>query len=332
MSVSENELTVPHSLPRDAAAPFNADHADIILRSADGVDFRAHKLLLSMTSPIFQAMFSLPQPDPSSPTPSADITKDGLPVLLFPEDERSIRMMLACCYPRGLYPEPVVNSFEDIKRALHLASKYEIPGVERAVVRRLHAGKDMKIKEAVRVYIVAWTMRLRNVVVAAARHTLRIPFNIRAIGEFDELDDLPASALLKLVNYRAACVNALRDCCTDLTWMAQSEFISVPAKCREAACISDPVQVLPASGQNQPLFIRGWWAEYFRGVCLTVADAPNVQAFTTRTAIASAVERASSCSKCRINGTVSAAIILANRRLSEECGKRLERVELSTPF
>ncbi|OBZ74922.1 hypothetical protein A0H81_05181 [Grifola frondosa] len=45
-----------------ASSPFDRADADIILRSSDGVDFRAHKTLLALSSPLFDGMFNVPQP------------------------------------------------------------------------------------------------------------------------------------------------------------------------------------------------------------------------------------------------------------------------------
>ena len=54
-------------------------HADTILRSAGGQEFRVHKSMLSITSPIFQDMFTFLQPH--SPEPSSilvvDVYKSG---------------------------------------------------------------------------------------------------------------------------------------------------------------------------------------------------------------------------------------------------------------
>ena len=42
---------------------FSAPDADAILRSSDGKEFRVHRLILSLSSPVFQGMFNLPQPE-----------------------------------------------------------------------------------------------------------------------------------------------------------------------------------------------------------------------------------------------------------------------------
>ena len=50
---------------------FNAPDADVILRSSDGKEHRVHRLILSLSSPVFQGMFGLPRP--SAEIPSIEI-------------------------------------------------------------------------------------------------------------------------------------------------------------------------------------------------------------------------------------------------------------------
>ncbi|KZP19346.1 hypothetical protein FIBSPDRAFT_862753 [Athelia psychrophila] len=64
-----------HPQITEASAPFDRADADVILRSSDNGDF---KLLLSMGSPFFEDMFSLPQ----SPTIPADDELEDIDLLL----------------------------------------------------------------------------------------------------------------------------------------------------------------------------------------------------------------------------------------------------------
>ena len=43
-----------------AESPFDDSNADLILRSSDNVLFYLHSLLLSLVSPLFSAMFTIP--------------------------------------------------------------------------------------------------------------------------------------------------------------------------------------------------------------------------------------------------------------------------------
>jgi len=74
---------------------FNAPDADAILRSSDGKEFRVHRLILSLASPVFQGMFSLPQPtDPPSQIPSVAV----------PESSDVLQPFVQYLYPRS-YPK-----------------------------------------------------------------------------------------------------------------------------------------------------------------------------------------------------------------------------------
>lgn len=61
---------------KEADAPFNAPGADFILRAFDNVDFRVHKAILSVASPVFESMFTFPK----SQSDTQDLT-----ILTFPE-------------------------------------------------------------------------------------------------------------------------------------------------------------------------------------------------------------------------------------------------------
>jgi len=59
---SPSTMTDNPPSPSPSESPFSYPDGDIILRSADGVDLRVHTTLLSVASPFFRDMFSLPQP------------------------------------------------------------------------------------------------------------------------------------------------------------------------------------------------------------------------------------------------------------------------------
>ena len=50
-----------------AKAPFDDLQADLILQSSDKVHFRVFKPILSIASPIFKDMFSIPSPPSQKP-------------------------------------------------------------------------------------------------------------------------------------------------------------------------------------------------------------------------------------------------------------------------
>ena len=72
--------------------PFDVPDADLIIRSSDSVDFRVHKPVLSMASPVFKDLLSLPQPPDSE-------TVDGLPVVRLPEGSELLNSLVSMLYP-----------------------------------------------------------------------------------------------------------------------------------------------------------------------------------------------------------------------------------------
>jgi len=69
----------------------NSPTADIILRSGGPkvVEFRAHRVILSIASPVFETMFSLPQPGAEKSLPVCDLS----------EDANTLEVLLRLIYP-----------------------------------------------------------------------------------------------------------------------------------------------------------------------------------------------------------------------------------------
>ncbi|KAJ7911889.1 hypothetical protein B0H13DRAFT_2327867 [Mycena leptocephala] len=69
---------MPENLPFSfvVQAPFDSPTADVILSSSDGVNFRAHRVVLSLLSPVFGDMFQLPQPRGDTSIPQIHLAED----------------------------------------------------------------------------------------------------------------------------------------------------------------------------------------------------------------------------------------------------------------
>jgi hypothetical protein len=72
----------------DTVNPFDRPDADVILRSQDNVDFHTFKILLSLSSPLFNTMFSMPQAQHEG---GDQEFKDGLPVI-----RTRLRRVISC--------------------------------------------------------------------------------------------------------------------------------------------------------------------------------------------------------------------------------------------
>ena len=96
---------------------FCAD-ADVIIRTAGSRDLHAHKLILSLVSPIFKDMFTVPQPPTDTP--------DTLPHVDVEESAETWDYILKTIYP---VPHPIVDNLDDLESLLLAAMKYEMQSI-----------------------------------------------------------------------------------------------------------------------------------------------------------------------------------------------------------
>jgi len=149
---------------------FDAPDADAILRSSDGKEFRVHRLILSLTSPVFLGMFGLPQPtDPTSQIPSVDL----------PESSDILQPFLQYLYPR--FP-PKISDISMWAALYTIADKY----VAEVVMGPL---RDMLIPHfletsPMRVYALASRWGFEEEAKIASRRTLTLDIS----KEFPEED------------------------------------------------------------------------------------------------------------------------------------------------
>jgi len=107
--------TTKSTTPVPLSAIFRADDADVVIRAAGTRDFRAHKLILSLVSPIFKDMFAVPQPPTGTPgtLPRVDVHDTA-------ETWENT--------PRTIYhmPNPVINDLNNLESLFLAAKKYEM--------------------------------------------------------------------------------------------------------------------------------------------------------------------------------------------------------------
>ena len=88
--------------------------ADVILRASGGKEFHAHKIILSLASPVFRDMFSVPQ--------QLSTESSQLPIVDVNDPPEVFEAFLRIIYPtRG----PLVDNIETLTSVLRLADKYD---------------------------------------------------------------------------------------------------------------------------------------------------------------------------------------------------------------
>ncbi|OJT06927.1 hypothetical protein TRAPUB_2223 [Trametes pubescens] len=112
----------------DAPHPFNQLSADLILCTADLVDFRVQSTVLALASPFFAAMFALPQPAATTSI-SCVLCKVKLQgetaVIPVSEDSAALELLLRLVYPI-LKTHSQIEDPQEMVPALLAATKYEM--------------------------------------------------------------------------------------------------------------------------------------------------------------------------------------------------------------
>ena len=174
---------------------FDAPDGDIILRALGppARDFRAHKLILSLASPIFKDMFSLPHPnsDPSSVA--------GLDIVEVTDPPHALDLILRMIYPFA--PPSFDGNLDTLVKCLVIADKYEIKG---AKARLYNVLAQSAVIEPLRVYAIASRFGFTRIADSASRHTLTT-VHLPGITELpDDFDYVPSNEYHKLVRYHAS--------------------------------------------------------------------------------------------------------------------------------
>jgi len=92
--------------------------ADVILRASGGKKFHAHKLILSLASPVFRDMFSVPQP------PLTESLE--LPIVDVNDPPDAFEIFLRTIYPTR---NPPITDAKTLVTVLRLAGKYDAKDV-----------------------------------------------------------------------------------------------------------------------------------------------------------------------------------------------------------
>ena len=195
-----------------AAAPFDHPKADVILRSSNNVDFRVFKLFLSLASPVFEALFDIPQP--TKPSGDQEV-RDGLAVIPISEDSKTLDILLRFCYPCTLAEDPSLEVLKDVMDVLDAATKYSLDAIEKKARQAISNPKILEA-EPLRCFVIAHRGHLREETLLAARYTLTQPL---IPSWFQEIELISATDLLALLTYHKKCGVAVYALRLDLSWI-----------------------------------------------------------------------------------------------------------------
>lgn len=246
-------LPPPPELPPH---PFTDDTADVILRTADGVEFRVHTLILIQASSSFKRMLEeLPHAENPVGTPAdsnGGAHPPALPVVDLTDSCKTVEHLLRLCYPMA---DPVIE-LEDFTPTVHAAAKYSMTWAKKRLGKLLvqHAVPGDPVR-TLRAFAIASDLYLPEAG-EIARASLREPLSL--------IDDLPlavedaisAGSLYRLMRYRSRVHAAV------VQYLIDPEGWNWIYKCSLSGTLQEWLSDGPNPYGNQRTLIL--WADFIR--------------------------------------------------------------------
>ncbi|OJA08967.1 hypothetical protein AZE42_06843 [Rhizopogon vesiculosus] len=295
-----------------AQAPFDNHDCDIILRSCDGVDFRVFKLILSLASPVFRDMFTLPQTELQSDVLS-------VPVIPMTETSTTMRSLLLLCYPIA---NPTFNSLADAKAVLEAARKYDMGGIVSSAGDLVMA--QFPSADSLELYILScrfgWYLHAQTV----AARTLEIKDLGKPRSESAGLQDITGLDYQRLLIYHHECGVAAQAVAWSLLWVKPEPSDMCMWTCTYE--IGRNARKLQIGKQSRS--IASWFDEYLVSSGRELLARPCESALYESESYDRAVSKAVTCSDCR--PTAVAHMIKFRSLFAAQVKKVVEKVKLTT--
>ncbi|KAI0366980.1 hypothetical protein BV20DRAFT_981594 [Pilatotrama ljubarskyi] len=231
MEASPESNSQPPSAPRAAPPPFDNYSAEIILRTADNVDFHVRPAIVEEVSSTFADMVSFPQPPAAS-----TLAESAAHVVPLTETSEIVEPLLRVFYPARVVA-PEFSSLNHLKPVLEAARKYQVDAVMQVLARSLvQFARDVPLQA----YAIALHFGLEESARLAAKqfvaHVPPWPFT-------KELELISGAAHYRLLEYRDDCVKAAKSA-IDLRWLDDTTFTWF--SCRNSGgCLSRSANRLP---------------------------------------------------------------------------------------
>jgi len=263
-----------------AQAPFDNPDSDIILRSSDGVNFHVFKLILSLASPVFKDMFTLPQSQPDA---------SSVHTIPMAESSATLNSLLLFCYPT---PNPTFCSLDDAKAVLEAARKYDMAGT-------LTCASDLVIAQFVstsslELYALSCKLGWKHHAQTAATEALKIKNLGRPSIPFAGMRDITAFDYNSLLSYHYQCGVASQALVRSLHWLEPSNKDMTMWKCPiESSAIGYNISNLGAR------CITRWFEEYLVSIGKELFERPCKSTLYDSEPYDLAVGKAVACGICR---------------------------------
>ncbi|KAI0645775.1 hypothetical protein C8Q79DRAFT_1010686 [Trametes meyenii] len=297
-----DEETVSPLLNRSGNEPgvsplFDHDDADVIFRSCDGVDFRLHKVILRLTSPVLRDMFSLPDEPSQGDTPQT---------VEVSESTTTLENLLSFCYPME---HPEFMQLSRLLTVLEAAQKYDMSFVMKPLVANL---KRFLPSEPLRLYAIAYRMEDGDLARAAAKRLLDIP------SFYNPPEPLPSSTSSPLSRY-ARKGNA--ETSSAWVWLA----------CASCEGGDETFEVAnAATGHRCAIRPRAWWRKYADAVALELLLRPVGCVATRSHMTRAAIDEALKCKTCAPKAAVD--LMEYGEAMAKRIDEATSKIQIELPF
>lgn len=201
MSTKPESSAIPPHI--DVPTPFQPTvswlDGDLILRSADGVEFRVHSLLLRLSSKVFADMMSTPLAA-GKEKETGDAQTIGLE-----EEAETVDTLLRWIYP--VEKRPRIASLDDFKKYMPIVMKYDI----RTALDSHYAAMeslDVISSNPCQAYAISVLYDIPGGVRAAARQIVIKDIHVFDRAPVDEFGDISWKAVKRLDNLRLECIRS----------------------------------------------------------------------------------------------------------------------------
>ena len=318
--------------PRNASAPF-AEHscADLIIRSSDSVNFWVAKVILSLSSPVFQDMFAVVINPPPEGSSSQEYI-GGVPVVDLTEDESTVDNILRICYP-GENPTPLLD---DTTKLLRAARKYEIQPVEQECLRMF---KTLASTHPMEIYAIACTFDIEDVARVAAQASLAFSLEDLAFIQTVDVKNLAFSYFQGLCEYRRTCQQQMVAAAHVEYWAPERHGgrLPYPIKLRKVQR-GERADVLCCEGKSHVvdgrLIVKSWFSTYLtevRAVLSTLQSQgkkPKFDESPTKSALTAAMK----CTTCQLTAVENVwALSEIVRTTMDEIAAEVSPLSISSP-
>ncbi|KAJ7076737.1 hypothetical protein B0H15DRAFT_805465 [Mycena belliarum] len=175
--------------------PFCDPAADLILRSSDDIEFHVHRVVLSLLSPVFQDMFTFPQPASEPEIPEVGMSESGDAL------DRALRF----CYPGA---EPSVETLAQLCEILDiLLHKYDMQSI--VPVAKLYLTQHLDTNP-LGSFAVAARYNWDELASVAAKKCLGLPLRAPNFPTVDELRYVSGKTYDSLLQYHNRCAETAR--------------------------------------------------------------------------------------------------------------------------